>query len=304
MKKKTWFVPVAAAVGAAAAGAAAYATLIEPRWIQIRRPTIHIRSLPAALEGLRIGLLTDLHAGPTPLPVILKAVRMLQAERPDLIAVTGDLSDDPVRYFDDVVAAIGALRAPLGVYVVPGNHDYYLGIQRWHGAVSRHRRLVDLTNRSLLLDVDGARLCMAGVDDLYQGRPRLQLPPPHERDVTILLAHSPDLAERARRDHDAVDLVVCGHTHAGQVRFPWFGAAVSSARHSDLYDEGLRRRPWTQVYTSRGIGTVLLPVRFLARPEIAVLRLTATPREQWRRGAPLAPRYRKRRRVLNIMEVG
>lgn len=300
MRTRSWLFP-AAALGLAA-GAAAYAVLVEPRWIQVRRPRIHIRRLPAALEGLRIGLLTDLHAGPTPLPVILKAVRMLQQEQPDLIAVTGDFSDDRIRYFDDVVAAIAELRAPLGVYVVPGNHDHYLGIRRWRGAVARHRRLVDMTNRSLLLDIDGARLCVAGVDDMYQGQPRLHLPPPAERDLTILLAHSPDQAEHARRGYDRVDLVVCGHTHAGQVRLPWIGAPVSSATRADLYDEGLRRRPWTQVYTSRGVGTVRLPVRFLARPEIAVLHLTCTPRDEWPRGARLAPVNARPRRVLSVME--
>ena len=83
-------------------------------------------------------------------------------------------------------------------------------------------------------------------------------------DFTLLLAHSPDEAERCRRAHDSVGLIVSGHTHAGQVRIPFFGPPVSSADNSDLYDQGLRRRPWTQVYTSRGLGTVHLPLRFFA----------------------------------------
>jgi uncharacterized protein len=292
------------AVGAAAAaGTLAYAVFIERFWIQVRRPTIHVRDLPPGLEGLRIGLLSDLHAGPlTPMELIIRATRMLADEKPDLIAVTGDLSDDPRNYFEDVVAVLASLRAPLGVYLVPGNHDYALGIGRWHGAVRRYPSLSNLTNRSVVLDVHGARLCVGGVDDYYHGRPELRLPSPAERDFTILLAHTPDQAERARRPDDAVDLIVAGHTHGGQVRLPWIGAPVSSSHHEELYDEGLRRRPWTQVYTTRGIGTVHLPLRFMARPEITVLRLTADPRPG-RSGARLARSLGKSENVRKVLEV-
>ncbi|HEX2167362.1 MAG TPA: hypothetical protein VHG09_09055, partial [Longimicrobiales bacterium] len=131
------------------------------------------------------------------------------------------------------------------------------------------------------------RLCIAGVDDFSEGRPCLDaLHDMAPRDFTILLAHNPDQAERARRGIDQVDLVLSGHTHGGQVRLPGWGAIVNSAEHDDLYEAGVRRRPWTQVYTSRGIGTVHLPVRFLTRPEVAILTLTGSPRGEspaWRR---------------------
>jgi uncharacterized protein len=170
---------------------------------------------------------------------------------------------------------------------VPGNHDYRdVGIERWHDAVARRPALVDLTNRARLLTVRGsdgaaeaARLCVAGVDDLSHGRPSMEsLPPRHARDFTLLLAHHPDQAERARRALDRVDLVLSGHTHGGQVRLPGIGAIVNSAERADLYEAGVRRRPWTQVYTSRGIGTTHLPVRFFTRPEVAILTLTAAGR--------------------------
>jgi hypothetical protein len=171
------------------------------------------------------------------------------------------------------------LDAPLGVYAVPGNHDYIVGIDTWHRQVREHPRIVDLTNAATVREVGGARLCVAGVDDYSMGVPRMDvLPPPEERDFTLLLAHDPDQAERARRVCDRVDLVVSGHTHGGQVRLPWKGAIRNPAERDDLYEEGLRRRPWTQVYTSRGVGTVHLPVRFLCRPEVAVLELTGAPR--------------------------
>lgn len=269
----------------AVAGAVVYARWIEPRWLQLRHRRIHVRGLPQALEGLRMGLLTDLHAGEeSHYRLIRRAVGMLNRERPDIVALTGDFAADDAQGFDEVLDALDGLRAPLGVYAVPGNHDYVVGIDLWREAMERHPFIQDLTNQYRLLKHGAVRLCVAGVDDYYEGSPRLRLPPPDQRDFTLLLAHSPDEAERVRRAYDAVNLIVSGHTHGGQVRLPFLPAPINSAERSDLYEEGLRRRPWTQVYTSRGLGTVHLPLRFFARPEVAVLELTGASRPVWRRG--------------------
>lgn len=268
---------VAAAAGA---GLAAYAFGIEPRWLQRTRTRIHVRGLHPGLEGFRIALLTDMHAGEgTALSLIRRASCMAMEARPHLIALTGDFAADSAPGFGDVLSALGELDAPHGVYAVPGNHDYTVGIERWHRQVASTGSIIDLTNGAVMREVDGARLCVAGTDDVSRGRPSLrELPPPDARDFTLLLAHDPDQAERARREHDAVHLIVSGHTHGGQVRLPFLGAVQNPAERDDLYDEGLRRRPWTQVYTSRGVGTVHIPVRFLCRPEVAILELTGAPR--------------------------
>jgi uncharacterized protein len=259
---------------------AAYAFLIEPRWVEVTRTRIHLRNLPAPLEGLRIALLTDLHAGEgTPMSVIRRAARLAMRERPDVIAITGDLAADDAPDFQGVLRALDCLRAPLGVYAVPGNHDHVIGIEQWQREMGEHPRIRALTNRSVVHEVGEARLCIAGVDDLSCGEPSLaSLPSPDQRDVTILLAHDPDQAERAKRAFDSVDLVLSGHTHGGQIRLPLIGALRNPSAYGQLYEEGLRRRPWTQVYVSRGIGTIHLPARFLCRPEVAILELTAAPR--------------------------
>jgi predicted MPP superfamily phosphohydrolase len=266
---------------AAAAGAlGAYATLVEPRWLQVTRPKIHVRGLHPGLEGFRIALLTDMHAGAgTPLSVVRRACEAAMKEKPHLVALTGDFAADDAPGFRRVLSELRCLSAPYGVYAVPGNHDHVVGIEKWHRDVRDQSNVEDLTNRAVMHDVGGARMCVAGVDDYTLGEPDMSvLPPPDTRDFTLLLAHDPDQAERARRSYDAVDLIVSGHTHGGQVRLPFVGAVLNAAEFEDLYEEGLRRRPWTQVYTSRGVGTVHLPVRFLCRPEVAILTLTAAPR--------------------------
>ncbi|HEX6040813.1 metallophosphoesterase [Longimicrobium sp.] len=288
MSKTTTVVRWMGAAAAAAGAVGAYAFFVEPLWLEVTRPRIHVRGLHPDLEGFRIALLTDLHAGEgTPLWLVRRAARLAMRENPDLIAVTGDLAADDWTSFAPVLDALSELRAPHGVWTVPGNHDYTVGIDRWRREVARQPNLRDLTNGAEMRRVGRARLCVAGVDDYSQGQPRLDaLPPPEARDFTLLLAHDPDQAEKARREHDAVDLVVSGHTHAGQVRMPFVGALRNPAEFDELYEEGLRRRPWTQVYTSRGVGTVHIPVRFLCRPEVAILELT---------GAPRPPRDRARR---------
>lgn len=282
MKRRITPTKVLAGAVLGGAGLLAYATLVEPRWLELRRSTIHLRQMPPELEGLRVGLLTDMHAGGgTPLSLLERAARMLMAERPDVIALTGDFAADDADGFAHVLRALDALDAPLGVYAVPGNHDHTVGIERWHRDVAAHPRIQDLTNAAVVREVRGRRLCIAGVDDYYEGDPQLEvLPPPDARDLTILLAHGPDQAEQARRAHDRVDLILSGHTHGGQVRLPWMGAVKNSAEHEAIYEAGLRRRPWTQVYVSRGVGTVHLPVRFLCRPEVTLLRLTCETRPE------------------------
>jgi predicted MPP superfamily phosphohydrolase len=277
---KTQMKRAMAGLGTLGAALAAYAVLVEPRWLQVTRTRIRVRGLHPGLEGFRLVLLTDLHAGEgTPLSLIRRACRLAAAEQPQLVALTGDLAADDAASFEPVLAALDGLAPPLGIFTVPGNHDHTVGIGRWHHDIDAHPGITNLSNRAVTLSVGGARLCVAGVDDHSRGEPDLGvLPPPAERDFTLLLAHDPDQAEQVRRLGDAVDLVLSGHTHGGQVRLPFVGALRNPAERDDLYEEGLRRRPWTQVYISRGVGTVRLPIRFLCRPEVAVLTLTGAPR--------------------------
>lgn len=273
MHKKAWARLLLA--GAAATGA--YAFLVEPRWLQVTRTTVAIPGLPEPLRGMRIGLLSDLHAGSgTPLSLVRRACRQVMAERPDLIALTGDLGGTPPVDLEAVLAELATLDAPLGVYAVPGNHDYTdVGGTAWHRLVRACPAVTDLTNRRVVRRVGAAHLCIAGVDSLACGDPEPDeaLPGDAACGMVLLLAHNPDQLEQSRDRMATVDLALCGHTHGGQVRLPVAGALLNSARHDALYEQGLVRRPWAQVYVSRGVGTVHLPVRFFCRPEVAMLTL-------------------------------
>lgn len=269
--------------GATAGALLAYAALVEPRTVRVSRPVVHVRGLPLGAEGLRIGLISDLHAGRVTVRRTLeRAVDRLMAARPDLIAITGDFADRRPIDYESAFAVLRPLSAPLGVYCVPGNHDHAVGIEGWRRGMANAPNLIDATNHWHMRRRHGVRLCIAGADDLEEGSPDLRMPPPEDRDFTLLLAHNPDTAERARRRCDAVDLILSGHTHGGQVRLPFVGAVE---RKSEIYDAGLRRRPWTQVYTSRGVGSTFLPFRLGAPPEVTVLELTGRPRPV-RNGAP------------------
>lgn len=264
---------VTAGLGAAAA-LGTYAFLIEPRWLERTHTRIAVPHLPPALAGLRIALLTDFHPGEgTSYAFIERACRLAADARPDLVALTGDLVDTPDDDLGRVLNLVTRhIDAPLGYYAVPGNHDHDTAAECWHRTLAAHRHVTDVTNTAVLRDVDGATLRIAGVDDLARGRPDLRraLHAAPDADVTLLLAHNPDTAEHAHALFGRVDLVVSGHTHGGQVRLPFVGAIKNPAQH---YEQGLAHRPWAQVYTSRGVGTVHLPARFLCRPEVAILEL-------------------------------
>ena len=127
-----------AGAAAAAAGAVGAYTLLEPLWLEVTRPRIHVRGLHPELEGFRIALLTDMHAGEgTPLWLIRRAARLAMRARPDVIALTGDFAADDAGTFAPVLDALACLEAPHGVWAVPGNHDYTVGIEKWHAELRR-----------------------------------------------------------------------------------------------------------------------------------------------------------------------
>jgi predicted MPP superfamily phosphohydrolase len=169
------------------------------------------------------------------------------------------------------------LRARAGVYAVLGNHDYYVGASLVTGALKRAgcSVMIDALDR---IELRGAQLWLAGTDDLYYGTtdPKKLLRGIPDKAPRIVLAHNPDFIEEFAAKDQHVDLMISGHTHGGQIRFPMAGAPHVSSAYGQQYVIGLNRKDAMQIYTSRGIGTVFLPTRVDCPPEIVMFTLRKT----------------------------
>jgi predicted MPP superfamily phosphohydrolase len=249
----------------------------EASQIRICRTTVALPRLPRSFEGRTIAVLADFHHGPfVGLPFIRRAVELANALAPDAFALVGDFAHkgtDTAEQLPPCLEAVSQLAAPLGVFAVPGNHD-----MQNHGQVYREAicqtPLTDLTNRSVRLSLAGEHLWLAGVDDLWWGRPDLDaaLRGVPEGAPVILLSHNPDFAEDTpdRR----VGLILSGHTHGGQIYLPLWGSLYIPSKYGDKYRCGLVQGPASQVFVSRGLGEARVPVRFNCPPEINLLTLT------------------------------
>lgn len=277
-----------AALGAGAA-TLVYATQIEPTWLEVTRRELVLPRLPPALEGLRIAHLSDFHLSRIVSRHYLAAcVAAAMAERPDLVLLTGDFLTRKPRCMANITEVLEPLSAPLGVYAVLGNHDVGLGAD-WVAAAVEAAGARMLRNRHECLSIAGAHLWLAGIDCLHHNQYRVEeqrrtqwavlyrryldaalrdIPPDGFR---ILLAHTPDVIRDAARM--GVDLMLSGHTHGGQVRFPLLGATVVPSRYSHRYAAGEFHVDGTTLYVSRGLGVVRSRLRFLCRPELALLTL-------------------------------
>jgi hypothetical protein len=258
-----------AAIGLLHGLAAAYATLVEPRKPIFERRTFRFPQLPRELDGLRIALLGDMHLGhPFAAENTRWAVQQVMDTRPDLIALSGDFVSY-ARNIPDLPDLIGRLRAPLGIFAVPGNHDHWEGVEEIRAVLERPD-FSFLLNSNRRIVWRGAHFVIAGIDDVWHDDHDLDLALAgvSPGTFTILLAHAPDVADEAARR--GVDLQLSGHTHGGHIRLPGLGALVLP-RHGWRYSIGHLHAGEMQVYISRGIGG--FPLRLGCPPEATLITL-------------------------------
>jgi uncharacterized protein len=254
-----------------ALGEIARLALAEPFMLSIERQDIYLRRLPKALDGLRIVHLSDFHFGPLVNPAHLeRAVQAANELRPDLIALTGDYISNERIYAAPCAEVVGRLRARYGVFAVMGNHDHWTDAELITD-LFRAEGIQVLLNEGLHIDIRGESFWLAGVDDTMVGLEDLPLAMAGAKDceLKILLAHNPIILRRAARAD--VDLVLSGHTHGGQVTLRPEKSRSGRPRRRLL--RGLGRRGNTQIYVTRGLGTVVLPIRYGCPPEVSVLDL-------------------------------
>ena len=256
-------------------GEMARVALAEPFMLAIERQQIYLRRLPKALDGLRIVQLSDLHYGPIVNPSHLeRAIQAANDLRPDLIALTGDYISHDRTYAAPCAELVGRLRASHGVFAVMGNHDNWTDAELISD-LFRAEGIRVLLNEGLRLDLRGESFWLAGVNDTMVGLEDLPLALAGSTDdeLKLLLAHNPTILRRAARA--GVDLVLSGHTHGGQVTLR--PEKNRSGRPRRRLLRGLGRRGNTQIYVTRGLGTVVLPIRYGCPPEVSVLELRSMP---------------------------
>ena len=239
--------------------------------------TVRLPGLQPGLSGMKVLLLTDVHAGPfLRTRAVEEAVAKLHALAPDLVLHGGDLATSRLDDVDGVLEAMAPLRGSLGTFAVLGNHDHYVGDVP--GLVRKMEAcgIEVLHNRAVVLERAGARLVLAGVDDLIMGKPDLDaaLAGPRAPDTpVVLLSHNPDVFfDAAAR---GIPLVLSGHTHGGQVRLPGLPVLVRQSRYR--LDEGryVSASRGAEIVVSRGFGTTGLPLRLFCPPEAVLLQLVA-----------------------------
>jgi predicted MPP superfamily phosphohydrolase len=253
----------------ALAGVGAYGVAYERHHINRIVRDVTVRGLPIALDGLRIGMITDVHhSSVVPADDINRAVMLLKEATPDIVVMGGDY----VSFFDrGYIGPVAELLAPLagapqGSFAVLGNHDD----EKEMPAALTARGFTVLKDQRTSLVVRGERLDIAGIRFWTKTPGEIASALKGTGGTTILLAHDPRrLVEAAALD---VQLVLSGHTHGGQVIVPGVGA-VAGRKFPVL--AGFASKDNTSLFVSRGVGTVYVPIRVNCPPDVAVLTLRA-----------------------------
>jgi predicted MPP superfamily phosphohydrolase len=237
----------------------------EAGWVRFRTLDVRVPALPPELDGLRIAHLSDFHFG---IPsrgsrAVERAVGWVEARRPDLTLVTGDLVSRPGGE-ERLHRALDRLPNALAIL---GNHDLADSRDPFSKSV-RLERTELLFDEGRELKLRGRRVWVAGLDPLSRGRePDLS----READLSILLSHFPNALDRIRPG--SFDLLLAGHMHDGQICLPYPGGKLRFAHPTARYVVGLYERGGTTMHVSPGLGTTFVPFRFFARPEATELVL-------------------------------
>ncbi|MFN6567360.1 metallophosphoesterase [Dendronalium sp. ChiSLP03b] len=253
-----------------------YAKLIEPNWIEVNSLQLTLPHLSSEFNGYRIVQISDIHRDRWMTPQRLgRVVRLVNQQKPDLVAITGDLI---TRHSPRLIASLGfplaQLTAKDQTVAVLGNHDHDNDTKAIIQVLAKSGVYL-LINNIYTLQRGSAMLYIAGVDDVGMGKDRLDLVMqqlPNEGGA-ILLAHEPDFANTSAVT-ERFDLQLSGHSHGGQMRLPFFKPLVLPP-WGEQYYWGKYQVGNMLLYTNRGLGMTGLHLRLFARPEITVFTLVA-----------------------------
>ncbi len=255
--------------------------------IEVKRFEIKDSPLCDALSGLKIAFLTDLHIKEMDVREN-KVIEILGEEKPDLILLSGDY----IRFkgsYEPLISFFHQLKATYGVYGVLGNTEYsnengscILCHQKNSKALKERQSPIFLRNASLVLEINGKRLHIYGVDDPVKEKSDLRktLGGGNAKEPSILLAHSPEVFEEAAVH--GIDLILCGHNHGGQISLTRHLRYVLPLDPILEYLEGFYQKGKTLMYVSRGVGTSYLPFRLGVKPEMTFFSFPNGTKEKTR----------------------
>lgn len=267
---------------------AVWAFFIEPSGLRFNHDKLVVPAWPASCNGTTIAVLADLHVG-SPykgLSSLRKLVEKVNANKPDLILLPGDFVIQGVvgGAFvspEDAAKVLGNLSAPMGVYAVLGNHDWWLGAKRMVEALTSNDITV-LEDASTRIEHKGCSFTLVGISDFWEGphdikKAMAQVDP---KDSVLAFTHNPDVFPQLSPQ---VLLTIAGHTHGGQVYIPFLGRPIVPSDYGERYAIGHIEEKGKHLYVSPGVGTSIFPVRFLVPPEATVLNVSnrwdKTPRQ-------------------------
>ena len=242
----------------------------EANSLSLERVTIYLKRLPKKLDGFKIIHLSDTHHSPfTGLEHIERTVKIANRLRPDIFLLTGDYVSHDREYIAPVAAVLGKLKSRYGTYACLGNHDHWTDA----GLVThlfRGEGINMLINEGLRIEARGASFWLAGVDDYMVGKTDVvaALRGSYPDEMKVLLAHNPIIFRESVRV--GIDLTLSGHTHGGQIKLRDDEKRILPQRKLKA---GLHTRKRSQIYITRGIGTVVVPMRYQCPPEISFLEL-------------------------------
>lgn len=245
----------------------------EATTLQTEEVEITLKRLPKKLDGLRIVHLSDLHHSPfTHIDHIARAVTAASKLKPHIVVLTGDFVSHEAEYIRPVAKILGELKGEYGSFACLGNHDHWTDAE----TVAKELRAAGvnvLINEGFRFEAKDSSFWLCGVDDHMVGKTDLPaaLKGSFPDEMKILLAHNPIIFRRAVASR--VDLTLSGHTHGGQVKVRDPEKRILPRRK---LSSGLHQRKDSQIYVTRGIGTVVLPIRFQCPPEISALTLRAS----------------------------
>lgn len=242
----------------------------EASSLSLERVEIRLKRLPPKLDGFKIIHLSDIHHSPfTGLEQIERVVKVANRLKPDIFMLTGDYVSHEREYIAPVAAVLGKLKAKHGIYACLGNHDHWTDAELVTH-LFRGEGINVLINEGFRFETRRGSFWLGGVDDYMVGKTDVPaaLKGSFPDELKILLAHNPIIFREAARAR--VDLTLSGHTHGGQIKLRDEEKRILPQRKLKA---GLHTRRESQVYITRGIGTVVVPLRYQCPPEISLLEL-------------------------------